>query len=504
MEEYDAEDSVCPLCKKKITDILTNKKMLPAGCILYGKYIVGKMLEYDGYEYIYVGRDIESDQKIIIHELYPAELITRDTTKSLNVTGVSPAEKMCFDHNKKSYMESAEVLCNIEESTLQHVKCAFEENGTAYMICEYIEGIALDHFLELKKTRISEEEILSIANYIVQCLKTLHANDFFAIDLAPQNIFLAGGQIRLLIRGGEIKYNIGKEIQSNEIKPNDGYAAPELYCKDTDIIGKKTDVFAVSALLYSLLSENDLPCFSENENISSLSRIEKKIKRRNVPSVLLKAIDDGLGIGDLERSENFLDFAVLDRYQSLPSEKGIKSVSDSVEKNKNSLFMGSFSGIHFSWKKIVAIIVCIILITSGMTLLKGNRNDSHKNAGKKTVKVASSAAIEEKAEPTDTVAPTEEPTQTPGAEETATPEQTIKPTAAAVPTIETTQTPETTATVKPQKRKKIVPRHTVIPTEHSKIKKRTYDQKEPKKKQEKHKTSEKVDSYNDEEISNLK
>jgi Tol biopolymer transport system component/predicted Ser/Thr protein kinase len=72
-----------------------------------------------------------------------------------------------------------------------------EENGSAYIVMEYIEGQTLKHRIEAKSMRLSE--VLDIAAQIAEALDAAHAQGIIHRDIKPANIFITrGGQAKVL------------------------------------------------------------------------------------------------------------------------------------------------------------------------------------------------------------------------------------------------------------------------------------------------------------------
>lgn len=468
--EYKDIEEICPVCHETLNDITVEKKLLPVGSILSGKYIVGKLLHRDGYENIYIGLDIKTNEKICIHEFYPTELIDRDTTSSLDVEARSLAEKICFDRNKEKYIDRAEFLCNLEDmETLEKAQCFFEENNTAYMICEYIVGDSLNQLCE--KNRISDIEILGMMRKVIECVEVLHNNHYYASEITPKTILMSEGKVRMLIRSGELKYQLAKEIQNREIKPESGYSANELYWSSLEKIGVKTDVYAVAAVLYTALSGIKLP--DDTKKMSDVKKIEKVLKKHKVPSSILSAIDHGLGLDGMERSDNFHEFEDIKKYNELPLIKAAgnkmkqKKVSSKTEKKPKKKHR--FNMPYIDKKTIITGIIAVILMTVIITVLsavadKSKKTDTSDQAKDSTVSTESAISASPKIKsnptqsPTPTLTKTEEPTIEPTPEPTATP--TIKPTKkpkkktvvkTKEPYVAPTQAPAVKKTAKPKK-----------------------------------------------------
>ena len=301
MQFSDKITEECPVCGRKYKNISANVRLLPEGSILASNYIVGHCKKMDGYENEYAGYDIKKGQKVSIYEFFPKNLgIERNTTETFSVSTESDADDVCYQEYIDAYVDRIESLLDIseEDSTLQKIQNYFYENNTAYLICEYVDGISLSELSE--QMELSYNHILTIGNAIIDLVKTGHKKEFFFCDVSSENIIIQdGGQIRLLVSGagGVGKYVYIKETQAKDMLRS--YYPSEM-TSYTDTIMEKTDVYMVSVLLYELLSRASFQMESKS--------ISKTTKHRKVPKSILNAIDNGLGINSSKRSENFNEF----------------------------------------------------------------------------------------------------------------------------------------------------------------------------------------------------
>jgi eukaryotic-like serine/threonine-protein kinase len=134
-------------------------------------------------------------------------------------------------------------------------------SGTPYLVLEYLEGEDLAH--RLSRGKIALPAALAIARQIGSALHAAHKADVVHRDLKPGNVFLVAAEI-----GGELveqvkvlDFGISKIRGSQTVQTQDSvllgtpqYMAPEQALgKDTEI-DARTDVFALGAIVYEMLS----------------------------------------------------------------------------------------------------------------------------------------------------------------------------------------------------------------------------------------------------------
>ncbi|HEY2744587.1 MAG TPA: serine/threonine-protein kinase [Polyangia bacterium] len=134
-------------------------------------------------------------------------------------------------------------------------------SGTPYLVLEYLEGEDLAHRLE--RGKIEQAAALTIARQIGSALHAAHKADVVHRDLKPGNVFLVATEI-----GGELvdqvkvlDFGISKIRGSQTVQTQDAvllgtpqYMAPEQALGKNTEIDARTDVFALGAIVYEMLS----------------------------------------------------------------------------------------------------------------------------------------------------------------------------------------------------------------------------------------------------------
>ena len=281
------EDGTCSYCNYN-PDSPYLQSYLPPKSILNERYLVGKLLSYNGEGASYIGFDTATSSKVVIHEYMPDTLCSR--------TKQSPKIMVKTDSlNKyKTYMsEYAELNKSLSRMrTLSHLVPAidmFAENNTMYTISKYVEGITLKKFLLGNGDRLSWEQIKKIFPPIFTTLSLIHNSGIIHGGICPDNI--------LVTPKGELKL-IGFSISATRVENSDlsselhpGYAAPEQY-NSLDWLGTWTDVYAIAAVLYRMLTgvlPPNAASRKQADNIIDLNQMSIDIPQ-NVSRVIMQAL----------------------------------------------------------------------------------------------------------------------------------------------------------------------------------------------------------------------
>ncbi len=281
------QDGTCSYCNYN-PDSPFLQSYLPPKSMLDERYIVGKVLSYNGEGASYIGFDTVTSSKVVIHEYMPDTLCSR-TKQSPKIT-----VKTDSLNKYKTYMsEFAELNKSLSRMrTLSHLVPAidmFAENNTMYAISKYVEGITLKKFLLGNGDRLSWDQIKKIFPPIFTTLSLIHNSGIIHGGICPDNI--------IVTPKGELKL-IGFSISATRVENSDlsaelypGYAAPEQY-NSLDWLGTWTDVYAIAAVLYRMLTGVLPPnavSRKQTDNIIDLSQMSINIPQ-NVSRVIMQAL----------------------------------------------------------------------------------------------------------------------------------------------------------------------------------------------------------------------
>jgi serine/threonine protein kinase len=128
----------------------------------------------------------------------------------------------------------------------------FQENDTAYIVMEFLEGEDLGTRLKREKT-ISADEAVKIMVPVLEALSAVHQSKIIHRDIAPNNIFLCkDGRVKLLDFGAA-RSATGTYSKSLTVLYKEGYTAEEQY-QSRGEQGPWTDVYAAAATMYKAIT----------------------------------------------------------------------------------------------------------------------------------------------------------------------------------------------------------------------------------------------------------
>jgi serine/threonine protein kinase len=226
---------------------------LPPETVIGGYRIVRK-LAAGGFGVVYLAVD-KGGQQVAIKEYLPSVLVTRSPGEL--VPQVAPEKLSLYRLGLKSFFEEGRSLAQISHPSVVSVFNFFRQNETVYMVMNYLEGASLQEFImtarSLKQSKIFREStIRSLFDEILRGLRIVHQQKMLHLDLKPANIIITNDNRAVMLDFGAARQVLNKE--GNFIRPmyTPGFAAPEMYRRDSDM-GPWTDIYAIGACMYSCM-----------------------------------------------------------------------------------------------------------------------------------------------------------------------------------------------------------------------------------------------------------
>ena len=256
--------------------------------ILAERYLVGKVLSYNGSGATYIAFDTIMNCKVKIREYMPENLATRE--KGSLAVKVNAGCEIQYKSLKMDFMDLARHLVKLNSlSEVEHVNDMFEENNTVYVIYEFIEGMTLTEFLKKNGGYLSWEDTKQLFMPLLSCINAIHTSEIIHRGISPDTI--------LVDRSGNLKltsFDIAPaRTARSELVPQlyAGYAAPEQYTSSA-WQGTFTDVYALAATIYRTLT-GTMPVEAisrvSNDNLVSASALNPSIPK-NVSNTLTAAM----------------------------------------------------------------------------------------------------------------------------------------------------------------------------------------------------------------------
>lgn len=219
--------------------------MTKLGTVLDGKYEILKKVGQGGMSIVYLAMDNRLNKQWAVKE------IKNDGSKSMNTL-------------LKGLEREANILKNVDHPVLPRIVDIINENGTIYVIMDFVEGKPLSDVLKSDGAQ-QQNDVIEWGRALASALDYLHSMNPPIIyrDMKPSNVMLKpDGSVKLIDFGTAKEYIIENNADTTALGTR-GYAAPEQFgdaqgrgIYNTDA---RTDIYNLGATLYHLVTGKN-PC----------------------------------------------------------------------------------------------------------------------------------------------------------------------------------------------------------------------------------------------------
>lgn len=330
MKEYNndtarGKGNTCPFCGYEKGTPSEEIYHLNPGTILRDRYVLGVVIGFGGFGITYKAWDKNLETVVAVKEYYPTSLVQRIVGEN-KVSIYAQSRKKEFYAGMTRFMSEAKNMARFAEvPNIVHVNNYFEENNTAYIVMEYLDGITLNQLLE-DKGKLTGQETLEIMFPVMNALHALHSENILHRDVSPDNIFICNdGQIKLIDFGAARFSDVDNEM-TRSIILKAGYAPVEQY-RAKSMQGPFTDIYAVGATIYR--------CVTGEVPEESVSRaLEDKLKApaeidETIPKYISEAVMKSMALSPEIR------FASLPQFKkALEKKKVVKGAKREIKARK--------------------------------------------------------------------------------------------------------------------------------------------------------------------------
>lgn len=222
--------------------------------ILNGKYLVGSVLGEGGFGITYIGYDLNLELRIAVKEFYPNGLCRRESSTTNMVSAYGKTQGEAYEKWRGRFVREAKSLAKCANLPgIVGVKDFFEENNTAYIVMEYLEGQTLKEYLNRQGGKLPVGQVLAALEPVMISMSQVHRAGLIHRDISPDNIMMTTDSAMKLLDFGAAVDLMKDEERSLSIMLKPGYAPEEQY-RTKGKQGPWSDVYALAATIYKCIT----------------------------------------------------------------------------------------------------------------------------------------------------------------------------------------------------------------------------------------------------------
>ena len=242
--DYDASLKACPACGGMPS---APDPALPNGTVLdSGKFTIVRVLGQGGFSITYEGYDETLQRTVAIKELFLDGAIRQGT-----LVTVPSGRQSEFHDERARVLDEARRIATLNSPNIVEIYAVFEQNGTAYIVMEFLTGQTLEERIQ-HLGQLPEDEVLSVARGLCDALAAVHRHNMLHRDIKPANVILTDDHRTVLIDFGAAREFVLQRTTRHTRILTENYAAPEQYATEARF-GPFTDIFSLGATLFHAL-----------------------------------------------------------------------------------------------------------------------------------------------------------------------------------------------------------------------------------------------------------
>jgi len=230
--------------------------MFESGKTIGGRYKIQSHVGTGGMATVYLARDLILERPVAVKVL-----------------------RFDFHSNEaamRRFQREAQSATQLVHPNIVGVYDVGEENGTHYIVMEYVEGTDLKEYIR-ERGPLPPREAVRIMTQIVSAIEVAHQNRIIHRDIKPQNILIdKHGDVKITDFGIAIALSETSLTQTNTLLGSVHYLSPEQARGGMATI--RSDIYALGIVLYELLV-GEVPFEGESAVSIALKHFQEPLPR---------------------------------------------------------------------------------------------------------------------------------------------------------------------------------------------------------------------------------
>lgn len=284
---------------------------LPADHVLNGEYRIRRRLGSGGFGITYEAENLNLKRRVAIKEYFPNGVARRHGTAYVAPQASSDPEgerdnQEEFLWGLERFSGEAQTLARFRDPGVVSVLRHFLANNTAYMEIEFIEGADLRRWME-SNPKPPGDVVVRLVERLLRALEVVHAHGILHRDIKPMNIMIRPSREPVLIDFGSARAAVRPNVLRTRAVITTGYSPPEQYDTNPSAQGDFTDIYALGATCYHLVT-GDVPMEASQRYRTGDQLVPAVVAGRGrCPESLLVGIDQALRLASSDRPQSIAE-----------------------------------------------------------------------------------------------------------------------------------------------------------------------------------------------------
>ena len=176
-KKYDDKFDLCPYCGYYPGAPAKEAYHLAPGTVIGDRYRLGNVIGFGGFGITYKAWDTQLDTLVAIKEYYPVGAVNR-TPDSSKLIFLSDRGRREFEMGLERFIDEARNMAQFNSHpNIVNVYGYIEENNTAYIVMEYLDGSTLGDYMRENGEKLAVDKSVKIVLGIINALKEAHKHN---------------------------------------------------------------------------------------------------------------------------------------------------------------------------------------------------------------------------------------------------------------------------------------------------------------------------------------
>jgi len=223
----------------------------PGTELLGGHYTIIGFLNSGGFGITYLAKD-SLNRTVVIKECFPNALCRRSTSL---VRARSRKHQDDFRGFVESFVAEAKSLARLVHPNIVGVHQVFEDNDTAYMAIDFIDGRDLHDILDSTDQAFTPDQTVAMLKKMLSAVEFIHQAGILHRDISPDNILVDKTGNPILIDFGAASEQVMRatRVLTGRRVIKEGYSPQEFYLTGAEQ-GPCSDLYSLGATFYHVIS----------------------------------------------------------------------------------------------------------------------------------------------------------------------------------------------------------------------------------------------------------
>jgi serine/threonine protein kinase len=219
--------------------------------LLDGQYTILGFLNSGGFGITYLAKD-SLDRTVVIKECFPNSLCRRSASLVRARSRKHTGELRSFVEN---FLAEARSLARLVHPNIVGIHQVFEDNDTAYMVIDFIDGQDMLDIMNSTDRPFSPDQVVTMLKKLLSAVEFIHQSGLLHRDISPDNILIDKTGNPVLIDFGAAAEKAGESarVLTGRRVVKDGYSPQEFYMTGAEHT-YASDLYALGATFYHVIS----------------------------------------------------------------------------------------------------------------------------------------------------------------------------------------------------------------------------------------------------------